>query len=55
MNDFDRYDVAMSLFFGLLMAGVLVLGAPLWTMALIMLVGSPIILYRHLPLPPRRR
>ena len=55
MNDFDRYDVAMSLFLGLLMAGVLVLNMPLWTIVIVMIVGSTIILYRHLPLPPRRR
>ena len=36
---FDRYDFAMSLLMGALMAGALILGAPLWVLVLIMFVG----------------
>jgi hypothetical protein len=55
MSDFDRYDFAMSLLMGVLMAGALVLGAPLWVLVLIGMITCTISLYRHLPLPPRRR
>lgn len=55
MNDFDRYDFVISLLMGVLMAGALVLGAPLWVLVLIGMVACTISLYRHLDLPPRRR
>jgi hypothetical protein len=55
MTDFDRYDCAISLLIGAIAAGALVLGAPLWAIALIYATGCTIMLYRHLPLPPRRR
>lgn len=44
---FDRYDFAMSLTMGALMAGVLVLGAPLWALVLIMFVCCVIGFIRH--------
>jgi hypothetical protein len=55
MTDFDRYDCAISLLTGVIAMGVLILGAPLWAIALIYATGCTIMLYRHLPLPPRRR
>lgn len=55
MTDFDRYDYAISLFFGVIAVVVLILGGPLWAMALVYATASTIMLYRHLPLPPRRR
>jgi hypothetical protein len=55
MNDFDRYDFILSMAMGLLMVGVLLLGGPLWTVVPIGMVCATISLYRHLPLPPRRR
>ncbi|HEV3323938.1 MAG TPA: hypothetical protein VG147_17310 [Solirubrobacteraceae bacterium] len=54
-DDFDRYDLALSIIGGLIMVGVLLLGAPLWVPVLIGIVICTISLYRHLPLPPRRR
>jgi hypothetical protein len=53
-DDFDRYDLAMALLCGVLIDGALVEGV-LWAVVPIMLVGCLIGLYRHLPLPPRRR
>jgi Flp pilus assembly protein TadB len=53
-DDFDRYDIVISIISGLIMVGVLLLGAPLWTLVLIVMVCCTISLYRHLPLPPRR-
>jgi hypothetical protein len=55
MNDFDRYDFALAMLFGSVAAGILVLGAPLWAVALIYMTCCTIMLYRHLPLPPRRK
>jgi hypothetical protein len=55
MNDFDRYDYVISVIGGLIMVGTLLLGAPLWALVLIGMVTCTISLYRHLPLPPRRR
>jgi hypothetical protein len=55
MNDYDRYDFALSMLFGAIMVGVLLLGGPLWTVVPICMVCCTISLYRHLPLPPRRR
>ena len=43
----DRYDIAMSLVMGALMAGALVLGAPLWVLVLIMFVTCVIVFIRH--------
>lgn len=54
-DDFDRHDVALTLLFGLIAAGILTLGAPLWTFPLICVPCGIIVMYRHLPLPPRRR
>jgi hypothetical protein len=53
-DDFDRYDLAFTLVLDLIAAGILILGAPLWTFAVICLIGGTIVMYRHLPLPPRR-
>jgi hypothetical protein len=44
---FDRYDLALSLLMGALVAGALVLGAALWVLVLIMFVGSVIMFIRH--------
>jgi hypothetical protein len=44
---FDRYDFAMSLLMGALMAGALILGAALWVLVLIMFVGCVIGFIRH--------
>jgi hypothetical protein len=43
----DRYDIAMSLLMGVMMAGSLVLGAALWVLVLIMFLGSVVIFIRH--------
>jgi hypothetical protein len=55
MSDYDRYDFVISMLVGLIMVGALLLGAPLWTLPLFLAIGVTISLYRHLPLPPRRR
>ncbi len=55
MTDYDRYDFAISMLLGLIMVGALLLGAPLWTLPLLLAIAVTISLYRHLPLPPRRR
>jgi hypothetical protein len=55
MTDYDRYDFAISMLFGLLMVGSLLLGAPLWTLPLLLAISVTTTLYRHLDLPPRRR
>ncbi len=55
MTDYDRYDFAISMLVGLIMVGALLLGAPIWTVFLFLAVAVTISLYRHLPLPPRRR
>jgi hypothetical protein len=44
---FDRYDFAMSLTMGALVAGAIVLGAPLWAIVLIMFVCCVIGFIRH--------
>jgi hypothetical protein len=36
----DRYDIATWLALGILMVGALALGAPLWTVLVVMVVGS---------------
>lgn len=51
MNDFDRYDLAFAILVGGIAAGILVLGGPLWAIALVYATGATIVLYRHLPLP----
>jgi hypothetical protein len=55
MNDVDRYDFALTMLFGGIADGCLVLGAPLWAITLIYMTLGTIVLYRHLPLPPRRK
>ena len=44
---FDRYDLALSLLMGALVAGALVLGAALWVLVLIMFVCCVIMFIRH--------
>jgi hypothetical protein len=44
---FDRYDFAMSLLMGALVAGALVLGAALWVLVLIMFVCCVVMFIRH--------
>jgi hypothetical protein len=44
---FDRYDLGMWLLLEAVIAGVLVLGAPLWTAALVVLVGCVAGFLRH--------
>lgn len=55
MSDFDRYDFVLSMLFGLITVGGLLLGAPFWTAYLFLATGVTITLYRHFDLPPRRR
>ncbi|HWY89444.1 MAG TPA: hypothetical protein VNY31_02125 [Solirubrobacteraceae bacterium] len=55
MNDFDRYDFAITMLFGSIAVGALILGGPLWAIALIYATCGTIVLYRHFPLPPRKR
>jgi hypothetical protein len=43
----DRYDIAMWLVLGVVMVGVLAVGAPLWTVLVIMVVGSVAGFIRH--------
>jgi hypothetical protein len=43
----DRYDIAMWLVLGVVMVGALALGAPLWTVLVIMVVGSVAGFIRH--------
>jgi hypothetical protein len=44
---FDRYDLVMWLLLDAVIAGTLVLGAPLWTAALIVLAGCVATFIRH--------
>jgi hypothetical protein len=44
---FDRYDFVMSLVVGLIAVAALVLGAPLWALVLIYMVGGIIGFVRH--------
>jgi Flp pilus assembly protein TadB len=44
---FDRYDFAMCMLLGLVMVGILALGAPLWTALVIMIVASVAGFIRH--------
>ena len=44
---FDRYDFVMWLLLGLLMVGTLALGAPLWTVLVIMFGGCVAGFIRH--------
>jgi hypothetical protein len=55
MTDYDRYDFAISMLFGLIMVAALLMGAPLWIVPVLLAIAVTISLYRHLPLPPRRR
>jgi hypothetical protein len=55
MNDFDRYDYIVSAIGGVIFMGILLLRGPLWAIVPIGMVCSTITLYRHLPLPPRKR
>jgi hypothetical protein len=54
-DDYDRYDFILSIVMGLLMAGIVASGGPLWAVVLVGMVCCTIVLYRHLPLPPRRK
>jgi hypothetical protein len=55
MSDYDRYDFVISMLTGLVMVGTLLLGGPLWTLALTLMIGVNISVFRHVDLPPRRR
>jgi hypothetical protein len=44
---FDRYDFVMWLLLGVAMVGALALGAPLWTVLVVMVVGSIAGFIRH--------
>ena len=44
---FDRYDLVMWLLLEVLIAGALVLGAPLWTVALVVFAGCVAGFIRH--------
>jgi hypothetical protein len=43
----DRYDIAIWLVLGILMVGTLALGAPLWTVLVVMVVGCVAGFIRH--------
>lgn len=49
MNVCDRYDFALGIVMGLVVVGALMLGAPIWALALIMLVTVFSSVYRHTP------
>ncbi|HWY19098.1 MAG TPA: hypothetical protein VNY27_10375 [Solirubrobacteraceae bacterium] len=55
MTELDRYDHAISWLMAIVAVGALILGAPLWAIVLICATCCTVVLYRHLPLPPRRR
>lgn len=44
---FDRYDLVMWLLLDVVIAGTLVLGAPLWTAAVIVFAGCIAAFIRH--------
>lgn len=43
----DRYDIALSLLTGAVMAGFLILGAPLWALVLILFACCVAVFIRH--------
>ncbi len=43
----DRYDIAISLLMGALLAAALGLGAPLWVLVLIMFMTCVVVFIRH--------
>jgi hypothetical protein len=47
MSNFDRYDFALSMLTGVIAVAALLLGAPLWALALIYAIGCTIITVRH--------
>jgi sterol desaturase/sphingolipid hydroxylase (fatty acid hydroxylase superfamily) len=53
MTELDRYDFALTLVAGLIMIGVLLLGAPFWALLLIAMVTVGISVLRHAELRPR--
>ena len=56
MNVYDRYDFALGIVMGLIMVGILMLGGPIWALALIMMVTVFGNVYRHTPeIRPFRR
>ncbi len=50
----EGHDLALTLLFEMIAAGILILGGPLWTFPVICLTVGIIVMYRHFPLPPRR-
>jgi hypothetical protein len=55
MNDYDRYDFILSWVMGIVVVGAFLLGAPLWALMIICMVGCTISLHRHRLIPPRSR
>jgi hypothetical protein len=49
MNVCDRYDFALGIVMGVIVVGALMLGAPIWALALIMMVTVFSSVYRHTP------
>ncbi|MGA2166429.1 MAG: hypothetical protein ABSH36_18460 [Solirubrobacteraceae bacterium] len=43
----DRYDIVIALLMGVAMDAALILGAPLWALALILFTGCVIVFIRH--------
>lgn len=43
----DRYDIAVTLVLGLIMVCTLALGAPLWTVPIVLFVDSVIVFIHH--------
>lgn len=48
MTDLDRYDHAISWLMAVTAVGALILGAPLWAIVLICMVGCSVVLFRHI-------
>jgi hypothetical protein len=48
VTDFDRYDVAISLLIGVVADAALIIGAPLWALVAILMVGCCVLFIRHI-------
>jgi hypothetical protein len=48
MTEFDRYDWIVSWLMAIVAVGTLLLGAPLWAVVLIGMIGCSVLLYRHI-------
>jgi hypothetical protein len=48
MTKLDRYDYAVTLLIGVIAVSALVLGAPLWVIVLIYVIGCSVVFIRHI-------